>query len=249
MRAFYESFYGANHATAAIVGDFEPGEIQALLGETLGDWSSPAKYSRLTWDYESVPARTEIIRTPDKANAVYLAGFGFPMRDDDPDYPAVSLGGYMLGGGFLNSRLAVRIRQKEGLSYGVRGGFSVSALDRDASFSASMIYNPQNVGKLSTAFREEIERASRDGFSATELEAAKTGWLKSREVSRSNDAELAGTLSSYLYYGRDLGFDAAREEAVRQLSLGQLNAAMRKYLDYSRMVTVKAGAFADSVQP
>ena len=64
------------------------------------------------------------------------------------------------------SRLATRIRQKEGLSYGVGGGFNASPLDKDASFSASMIYAPQNLAKLGAAFREEIERAARAGFSA-----------------------------------------------------------------------------------
>jgi len=67
-----------------------------------------------------------------------------------------------------------------------------------------MIYNPQNAAKLATAFREEVERAAKEGFTAEELEAAKTGWLKARQVSRSQDGSLAGTLSSYLFFGRDL---------------------------------------------
>ena len=99
-----------------------PARSEALLRETLGDWKSPQPVRSASPTITTAcPRAEEIIRTPEKANAVYLAGLGFPMRDDDPDYPAVSLGGYMLGGGFLNSRLAVRIRQKEGLSYGVRG--------------------------------------------------------------------------------------------------------------------------------
>jgi len=171
------------------------------------------------------------------------------MRDDDPEYPAVTIGGYMLGGGFLNSRLATRIRQKEGLSYGVRGGFGASALDRDASFNASMIYNPKNVQKLATAFREEIERAAREGFTAEELEPAKVGWLKSREVARSSDGALAGTLSNYLFLGRDLRFDAEREEIVRKLTLEQVNAVMTKHLDFGRMILVKAGDFEKAAQP
>ncbi len=187
--------------------------------------------------------QAETILTPEKANAVYVAGFGFPMRDDDPDYPALSLGGYMLGGGFLNSRLATRIRQKEGISYGVRGGFGASALDKNASFNASMIYNPQNVERLDTAFREEIERAARDGFTSEELEAARSGWLKAREVSRANDGALAGMLAEYIYIGRDFTFDAAREEAVKKLTAEQVNAVVKKYLDYSRMISVKAGDF------
>ena len=108
----------------------------------------------------------ETILTPDKANAVYIAGYGFPMRDDDPEYPAVGIGGYIMGGGFLNSRLATRIRQEEGLSYGVRGGFGASSLDKEANFSAMMIYNPKNLPRLEAAFREEVERAAKRGFTA-----------------------------------------------------------------------------------
>jgi zinc protease len=171
------------------------------------------------------------------------------MRDDDPDYPAIAIGGYMMGGGFLNSRLATRIRQKEGLSYGVSGGFAASPLDKDASFSASMIYNPQNVDKLTAAFREEIERANREGFTSAELEPAKIGWLKSRKVSRSSDGSLAGVLNSYLFFGRDLHWDEQREENVRNLTLDQVNAAMKKYLDYARMISVRAGDFTKAAQP
>jgi len=180
---------------------------------------------------------------------VFLAGYGFPMRNDDPDYPALTLGGYILGGGFLNSRLATRIRQKEGLSYGVGGRFYASVLDKDGGFTANAIYNPENVTKLETAFREELERAAKDGFTAEELEAAKSGWLKSRKVSRSSDTGLASTLSSYLYYHRDLNWDAQFDQKVSNLTLEQLNAAMKKYLDYSKMIVVKAGDFKKAAKP
>lgn len=241
VKEFYREFYGASQATVAVVGDFDSREVVEVLQEAFGDWRNPSKYARIPRDYQQVPARTELINTPDKANAVYVAGYGFAMRDDDPKYPAISIGGYMLGGGFLNSRLATRIRQKEGLSYGVRGGFYASALDRNAGFSASMIYNPQSLAKLEAAFREEIERAAKEGFSADELEAAKSGWLQSRKVNRSSDAGLADTLNSYLFIGRDLHWDAKHEAAVQNLTADEVNAVMRTHLDHSRMISVKAG--------
>ncbi len=243
LQEFHARFYGASDATAAVVGDFDAKQIETVLRESLGDWKSPSPFARIGEDYQPLGPRAEIIETPDKANATYLAGYGFAMRDDDPEYPAVTIGGYMLGGGFLNSRLATRIRQKDGLSYGVRGGFGASALDKNANFNASIIFNPQNAGKLATAFREEIERATKDGFTAEELEAAKTGWLKSRQVARASDAALAGSLSGNLFIGRDLQFDAQREAMVRSLTPEQVNAAMKKHLDYTRMLSVKAGDF------
>ncbi|MBK8923339.1 MAG: insulinase family protein [Saprospirales bacterium] len=246
---FYKKFYGASDGTCAIVGDFDREAIEKALRETFGDWASPSKFERLIYDYQPVPVRNEEILTPDKSNAVYLAGFNFPMRNDDPEYPALTIGGQILGGGFLNSRLATRIRQKDGLSYTVRGSFSASVLDKNASFNGFMIYNPENLGKLETAFREEIERAARDGFTAEELEAAKGGWLKSQRVNRSSDAGLARTLSAYLFYDRDLNWDAQFERQVESLSLEQVNAVMKKHLDYSRMIIVKAGDFKKKEKP
>ncbi len=249
VRDFYKKFYGASNATCAVVGDFDQKEVEKAIRETFGDWKTPSKYERIAEDYKPVPARNEQIQTPDKANAVYLAGFGFAMRNDDPDYPALTLGGYILGGGFLNSRLATRIRQKEGLSYGVGGRFTASPLDKDGGFMANAIYNPENLAKLETAFREEIERAAKDGFTEAELEAAKAGWLKSRKVGRSSDPGLAGTLNAYLFYKRDLNWDKQFEDKVSQLTLPQLNAAIKKYLDYSKMIIVKAGDFKKAEKP
>lgn len=244
VKKFYRDFYGASDANVAIVGDFDSKQCVDVLKESFVDWKSPGPFVRIAEDYRDVTPQEEIVQTPDKANAVYLAGFGFAMRDDDPEYPAIAIGGHIIGGGFLNSRLATRIRQKEGLSYGVGGGFGASALDRYATFNAQMIYAPQNVAKLGLAFREEIERAAKDGFTREELEAAKTGWLKSREVSRSTDSGLAGQLSSYLFINRTLNFDADREDRVRKLTPEQVNATIKKYLSYSRMIIVRAGDFA-----
>jgi zinc protease len=249
VKQFHADFYGASNATAAIVGDFDPKTNVEVLRKAFDSWKSPQPYARIAEDYREVSPREETIQTPDKANAVYLAGFGFPMRDDDPEYPAIAIGGHMIGGGFLNSRLATRIRQKEGLSYGVGGGFSAEALDKDASFHAQMIYAPENLQKLGTAFREEIERAANQGFTVEELEAAKAGWLKSREVGRSTDSSLAGLLNTYLFYGRDLMFDAKREEQVRNLTPAEVNAAIKKHLNYARMISVRAGDFKKIATP
>ena len=247
---FYKKFYGGTAgSTGAIVGDFDQKAVEKALSEAFGTWKSAVKYERIADDYTPVPARTEAINTPDKSNAVYIAGYGFPMRNDDPDYPAITIGGYILGGGFLNSRLATRIRQKDGLSYTVRGNFGASPLDKNGNFSAFMIYNPENVDKLGKAFQEEVERATKEGFTAEELDAARSGWLKSRKVTRSSDGALAGMLQSNLQTGRTMAWEKQLDDHVAALTLPQLNAAMKKYLDYTRMIAVKAGDFGKAKKP
>ena len=150
----------------------------------------------------------------------------------------------MLGGGFLNSRLAVRIRQKDGLSYGVGSQISASPLDAAGAFTTFAIYAPENVAKLEAAFKEELARVLKDGFEPQEIAEAKSGWLQSRVVSRAQDASLARTLAADLFIGRTLAWDAAFEDKVKALTGEQILAAMRKHIDVAKITIVKAGDFA-----
>ncbi len=243
-KAFHRDFYGASFGELAAIGDFDPKELKALVTELFGGWKSPKGYTRVPTPFIAVAGADKVFETPDKANAVFLAAQVLELRDDDPDYPAMVLGAYMLGGGFLNSRLAVRIRQKEGLSYGVGAGLSAGSLDRRGQFTANAIYAPQNVAKLEAAFREEIDKALKDGFSAEEIAAAKSGWLQSRQVQRANDGGLTGRLNNYRYLGRTIMWDADLEAKVSALTPEQISAAMRKFLDPSKFVIVKAGDYA-----
>lgn len=244
LKKFYADFYGASNADLAVVGDFDDKEITRLAGELLSGWKSPRPFTRVANTYRDITPANQSIEVPDKANAFFIAGMPLNIRDDDPDYPALILGNYILGGGFLNSRLAVRIRQKEGLSYGVGSQIQASPLDKTGSFLSYAIYAPQNVAKLEAAYKEEIDRVIKDGFTAEELAAAKSGLLQSEQVERSNDAQLAGTLASYLYLKRTFAWDVEFEKKIAALTLDQVNAAMRRYMSTSKLTIYKAGDFA-----
>jgi len=244
IKQFYQDFYGASSGTFTVVGDFDKDEITKLATDLFGSWKSPKPFTRVPNLYKEVAAVNQSFPAPDKANAVFVAGFNLKLRDDNPDYPALVLGNYMLGGGFLNSRLAARIRQKEGLSYGVGSGINVSSLDESGRFQAFAIYAPQNVEKLEAAFKEEIARMLKDGFTAEEVEAAKSGYLQSRQVSRAQDFELAARMNNYLFLGRTLQWDADLEAKIKALTPEQINAAMRRHIDPAKITIIKSGDFA-----
>lgn len=111
-------------------------------------------------------------------------------------------------------------------------------------FTANAIYAPQNVTKLEAAFKEEIARVLKDGFTDDEVAAAKSGYLQSRQVSRSQDAELAGKLASYRFLGRTLAWDADFEKKIAALTREQIVQALRRFIDPAKLTIVKAGDFA-----
>ncbi len=246
VKAFWKDSYGASNAEIALVGDFDEAAVSAQLATLFGSWKSPRPYARIPDLYHDVPAGTIRLETPDKANAVFLAGENLALKDSDPAYPALALANYMFGGGFLNSRLAVRIRQKEGLSYGVGSSLSPGTLDASGSFTVYAIHAPQNTAKLEAAFREELDRARKDGFTAEEVAAAKSGWLQGRQVSRSQDVELAGVLRLRLYQGRTLAWDADLEKKIAALTPEDVSAAFRKWIEPAKISVVRAGDFANA---
>ncbi len=243
VKKFYQEFYGANNATMAIVGDFDANEIKTLTTDLFGSWKSAKPFARLVNNAAQVQVVNESVETPDKANAFFVGSYNFEFRDDNADYPGMVMGNFMLGGGFLNSRLATRIRQKEGLSYGVGSQFSAGTLDPVGSFFAYAIYAPENVEKLEAAFKDEINKAITTGFTAEELAAAKSGWSQQRTVQRAQDGGLAGTLNTYLFTGRTLTWDESYEKKVMELTVEQVNAAVKKYLKPEMINIVKAGDF------
>ena len=248
VRAFYQNFYGAQAATLAVVGTFDEPALRKTVKSQLAGWKAPQAYTRipLRMFENTATAKAQSIQTDDKANAMFVTFLKYPLRDDSPDYPAVYMANYILGDGFLNSRLATRIRQKEGVSYGV--GSFVSADDNDAigTFGSYAIYNPANSARLEAAYREELERLSKDGVTADELKAAKSAALQSFQVERSQDDRLAGKWAQYLTKtdGRSFTYDAELEQRIAALTPEQVSAAAKKYLDYSKLTIVKAGDFA-----
>jgi zinc protease len=250
VRKLYAEQVGAIAGELVVVGDFDATAVPGLVQEFLKDWKPPVPYERIARSaHLDVPGERIVIETPDKTNALYAAGLTLALNDADPDNAALEVGNFILGGGSLSSRLGDRVRQKDGLSYGVRSAYNASALDKSASFQFMAICNPANMDKVNRAIAEELDRLLKDGVEAKELAEAKGAYLKQLKVARSNDAALAGDLGDGLQAGRTLEYDAALEKKIAGLTVDEVNAALRKYLDPKRLVIVEAGDFKKGATP
>ncbi|MXZ39297.1 MAG: insulinase family protein [Holophagales bacterium] len=169
------------------------------------------------------------------------------MRDDNEDYPALVIANDMLGGGFLSSRLATRIRQEEGLSYSVGSQVAAPSIDDSAVFLTFAIFAPENADKVVTAFRDEVRKALEDGFTEEEFEAARRGFLDRQQNGRSQDRAIASMLNNNLFTGRTMAFTAAQEQAIEELTLDEVNAALRKYISLDAISIFRGGDFANKL--
>jgi zinc protease len=243
VRKFYQDFYGASVGEIAVSGQFNAPEISKLATELFGNWKSPGSYSRVTSMYQKTVPSDQKIETPDKQNAFFVAGQLVKLNDEDPDYPAIVMANYMFGGSGLGTRLSRRIRDKEGLSYGVQSDFAVPTQDDAATFVGVAISAPQNSPKVDASFRDELAKTLKEGFTADEVAAAKKAWLQERGMGRSEDGALVGLFAARQRFDRTLKFDESLETRVAALTPEQISAAFRKHVDPASLIFVKAGDF------
>jgi zinc protease len=250
VRKLYTEQLSGKAGELVVVGEFEEGTPAKLVGEYLKDWTSTVAYERI-----AKPAKTDIkggreqILTPDKANAVYSCGHRIAMTDADPDYPALLIADYLFGGGTLSSRLGNRVRQKEGLSYGIRSSFRADSKDKAAQFGVAAICNPLNMEKVDKAIMEELEKLLKDGVTAEELAEAKKAFLAQLKVQRANDSFLAMQLGHDANNGRTFARHAELEKKISDLTLEAVNAAVRKHWEPKKLVIIQAGDFNKKKEP
>ncbi len=239
-KQFYNDFYGASNGEVVIAGDMDKDSIGKLALELFGNWRSPRSYAESRRAYRKTPVVQPVITLKDKANASVVAGELWPVGETHPDFPALVLANYMLGG-HSTSRLYLRIRTQDGYSYGVSSTLAADSQENWAQWSMAAITNPLNAPKVVQDLREEIARVLKDGFAAGEVAAARKGWADARQVQRAQDSALAARIVLDEHNGRTMQFDADLEAKVAALTPEAVNAAFRRYMDPANLTVIQAG--------
>jgi zinc protease len=239
----YKEQLGAQAGELAIVGDFDPVAMKSQVQKLLGDWKASVTYERIPRPaVAGVKGGKETILTPDKANAMYIAGMKFPMRDTHPDYPALRVASYLFGEGSLSSRLGESVRKKEG-SYQVGSDCGADARDNAGRFLMFATCKPINMPRVDKAMMAELEKLLKKGVAPDELEDGKKAYLEELKVGRSEDQNLAAILAEDLILGRTFAFQAEREKKIAALTPEEVLKAVQKHIDPKKLVIIEAGDF------
>ncbi|MFO1303270.1 MAG: pitrilysin family protein [Burkholderiales bacterium] len=243
LRAFHKRFTGGT-GEIAIVGDFDVDEARKVLEASLGTWpKAAAPYARVPDPLVARPPTVVTLETPDKANAALYGNLSMAINDDSPDFASTRVAAFLLGES-ATSRLWKRIREKDGLSYGVYAFGGWNSHEPNSKLNLVAIFAPQNRGRLTGALNEELAQATREGFTAAEVAEGKAVVLKRRALARGQDGNLAALLVEQLHLGRNWAHDAKVDAAIEAASAADVNAAFRKYMQPEGFALVYAGDFA-----
>jgi zinc protease len=239
-KSFYQEFMGGGHGEVAVVGDFDPAAIGSKLDATLGSWVSKKPYARLTRKVFDVQPATKTVQIKDKEMAQINLRADVALRDDNADYPAWVLLGQIVGGDTA-SRIWMRLRESEGLSYGAGVWTEADALDEVGSTQGYAIVAPQNADKALASILDEYKKASTGVVTPEELARAKEAWSKALDTNLSNDSYVLHKLAEGLFTKRTLTWSADLRTKIKAVTTDDIARVAKKYLHPEKLVVVKAG--------
>lgn len=248
LKAFWDRFVRPGPMVVSLIGDVAPERIDQALLAFWKQWTVQrpplVAYERIDRPALDVKATTENIITPEKKNAIWLAQQRFNLADHSRSYQALRLAMRMFaGGGSPTGRLWDRVREKEGLSYGVGGSLSGGEPGKAASLMFYAIFAPQNLERLQQLMSEEFKRAESQGFEEGELQKAKQGLEAEINLAWAQESVLAGTLNWLEEQSRSVDHLQAMRDLRTSIKLEEVNAAFRRYVRLSDLFIITAGDF------
>jgi len=240
VAAMHKRLWGASTAQVSVVGDFDPAATKADLEKAIGGWKASRPYQRITLPFVASKPSDDIINTPDKEMAFVAAGQSLALRDEDPAYPALYLFNYMAGGS-PSSRIFVRLRQKEGISYGAFSQLLAHPIERSGFFFAGALAAPTNMDKAMTSMLAELEGMVKSGVRDQEVADAKKSYGKLWESRIADDEFVVSELGQGLFLERTFAYWKDLNGKIERLSPAQIDAAARQFIDPGKLSKVRAG--------
>jgi zinc protease len=235
--AFHAGHYRPDGATIVAVGDVTAPEIRRELMARLSGWRAPATpLPPVPRPAPTVPVEDRRIVRDLTQTTVLL---GRPsIRQDDPDYFALAVATYVLGGGSA-SRLYTRVREDRGLAYSVYSTLLPSR--HGASCLVSLQTRTDGVAEAVRLVREEMARLGREPVTPGELERAKSYLIGSFPLRLDTSGKLARFVAAVEENGLGLDYPDRYKARIARVSAADLQRAAARYLDPATFASVMVG--------
>jgi len=231
---FYRSCYHPHSAILTVVGDITDDEVKTKLVPRLEKWPT-GEIPKLVFmtKFENEQKTVKLDRPITQANII-LGNAG--VSRENPDYYALTVMNYILGGGGFASRLVKEIRNKRGLAYSVASFFDAGKYP--GSFQIALQTKNASAHEAIALSLQQMERIQKELVSEKELEGAKKYLIGSFPMRLDTQGKLAGFLTQVEYY--DLGLDYAKKYPVliRSVTREDVLRVAKKYLHPKKYVLV-----------
>jgi zinc protease len=244
--------YHANVVLGAIplvsgAGAAPDGAFAAMLGEAFASVPIRTGAERPLPTVRSRAPRAvrERIDLERKANVDIVLGRPTTLVRASDDFLAASLANGILGQSTLSSRLGLRLRDREGLTYGVTSSF-LAAGRIPGPWRINVSVNPTNVERAIASALDVMTAYATQGPTAREIVAQRNSMAGQLHVSLATSGGIAAQLERMAYYELPDDYVDAYRERLEAIERADVEAAIVKYLGPNDLIVTAAGTFTES---
>jgi len=235
---FHRRFYLPGNTIMAVVGDITYGEVRDLIDRYFKDWGGKNQSRPLLEDLKPLRGIRLIEIDRDLTQATVIIGH-LGVKRSNPDYYAISVMNYILGGGGFASRLMQNIREERGLVYDI---YSLFSADKYGGYFRVVFQTKNESADL--AIREvfkEIRRIREEPVTEKELQDAKAFLIGSFPLRIETSARIASFLVAVEYYGLGVDYMEKYREYIGSVSRDDVLRVAKRYLDPENILLVVVG--------
>lgn len=240
LLGFYQIHYRPDSTTIALVGDFDPVKVKALLNQAFGKWSATGKPPVLK--IPSVPFPQTLTRLnkviPGKSEAVTYIGYNGISRKD-PRYYAARVLNQILGGDTLASRLGTEVRDRQGLTYGIYSGFAAGI--NPGPFLIQMQTAPLDTQKAIASTLALLKQLREQGVTEAEFNAAKRSITNSYPVDLANPSDVSSIILDNAVLGLSRSEIRDFPQRIQAVTMAQMQQTIEDLIKPESLIIVTAG--------
>jgi zinc protease len=250
IEGFYKTLYHPNNFVLAVAGDLSQDELRKKLYPLLEKMPvveiSPSPFQS---DFAKGPETIKINRDIAQANII-LGNAG--ISRDNPDFYAVYVMNYILGGGGFASRLLEEIRNKARLAYSVESFFDTGK--HPGSFQVVLQTKNSSAREAISLALRQMELITKKPVSDKELEGAKKYFIGSFPLRIDTQSKIANFLVQIEYYGLGIDYPEIYASLIQSVTKEDVLRVAKKYLHPENRVLVivanlKEAGMGTTVQP
>jgi zinc protease len=241
MQKLYRNLIAPCRAKVSIVGDVTRAQADTLASTLL------ARLPQATGNCASLPPVAEVAALPaaatrtlafESAQAHVLIGQpGFSRPD--PDFFALLVGNYILGGGGFVSRLTTEVRERRGLTYSVNSYFAPGL--HAGAFTIGLQTRPDQAALAVQVSKDVLARFVAEGPTEAEVKGAKDNLIGGFALRLDSNAKLLDNVANIAWFGLPLDYLDTWTARVEKVSAAEIKAAFARKVQPDRMVTVVLG--------
>ena len=241
--SFHEDYYGLGSMKVSFVGEVDHNTIEQEIHRQFHGWreASAKREQKVDLAAKTVErASLETVHVPDKTSADLVTGHGIGIHRDHKDYYSVMMSHFILGGNF-SARLMATIRDQEGLTYGIQSATGGVEESNDGYWYIWGTFGPDVLETAKESINRELCLWHENGVTIDELTAKQSTITGMYKVGLDTTAGLATRILTTVERGKELSFMDEYPNIINDLTLDQVNAAIRSYCNPDNRITVVSG--------